>query len=78
MFQVKRDPGVWWVYAGFSCFCPDFTWPFSGPHQRWAVVLEETPKRGWQGRLLGASPRAREEFDLRQARLLKEFKKDTS
>ncbi len=61
----------------FSCSCPDFTWPSSGPTQRWAVVLQPTPKGGWQGRLLGSSPRAREDFDLRRAQLLEEFKKGT-
>ncbi len=31
VFQVKRDPGVWWVYAGFCSFSPASTWPSSGP-----------------------------------------------
>ena len=78
VFQVKRDPGVRWVYAGFLLFFPGFYLAFFRPHQRWAVVLEESPKGGWQGRLLGASPRAREDFELRQAQLLDEFKKDRS
>ncbi len=78
VFQVKRDPGVRWVYAGFLLFFPGFYLAFFRPHQRWAVVLEESPKGGWQGRLLGASPRAREDFELRQAQLLEEFKKDRS
>ena len=77
-FQVKRDPGVRWVYAGFILFFPGFYLAFFRPHQRWAVVLEESPKGGWQGRLLGASPRAREDFELRQTQLLDEFKKDRS
>ncbi len=76
VFQVKRDPGVRWVYAGFLLFFPGFYLAFFRPHQRWAVVLEESPKGGWKGRLLGASPRAREDFELRQAQLLDEFKKD--
>ena len=78
VFQVKRDPGVWWVYAGFILFFPGFYLAFFRPHQRWAVVLEESPKGGWKGRLLGASPRAREDFELRQAQLLEEFKKEKS
>jgi cytochrome c biogenesis protein len=78
VFQVKRDPGVWWVYAGFLLFFPGFYLAFFRPHQRWAVVLEQSPKGGWKGRLLGASPRAREDFELRQAQLLEEFKKDKS
>ena len=67
VFQVKRDPGVWWVYAGFLLFLPGFYLAFFRPHQRWAVVLEESPKGGWKGRLLGASPRAREDFEVRQS-----------
>lgn len=78
VFQVKHDPGVWWVYAGFLLFLPGFYLAFLRPHQRWAVILEKTPKGGWQGRLLGASPRAREDFEIRQAQLLEEFKKVTS
>jgi len=78
VFQVKRDPGVWWVYAGFLLFFPGFYLAFFRPHQRWAVVLEKSPKGGWKGRLLGASPRAREDFEIRQAQLLEEFKKDES
>jgi cytochrome c biogenesis protein len=77
VFQVKRDPGVWWVYAGFLLFLPGFYLAFFRPPQRWAVVLQPAPKGGWQGRLLGASPRAREDFDLRRAQLLEEFKKGT-
>lgn len=78
VFQVKRDPGVRWVYAGFLLFFPGFYLAFFRPHQRWAVVLEESPKGGWKGSLLGASPRAREDFELRQAQLLEEFKKGIS
>ena len=77
VFQVKHDPGVWWVYAGFLLFLPGFYLAFFRPPQRWAVVLQPAPKGGWQGRLLGASPRAREDFDLRRAQLVEEFKKGT-
>ncbi len=75
VFQVKHDPGVWWVYAGFLLFLPGFYLAFFRPPQRWAVVLQPAPKGGWQGRLLGASPRAREDFDHRRAHLLEEFKR---
>ncbi|MCL4503209.1 MAG: cytochrome c biogenesis protein ResB [Deltaproteobacteria bacterium] len=77
-FQVKHDPGVWWVYAGFLLFFPGFYLAFFRPHQRWALILRLSPKGGWTGSLLGASPRAREDFELRQAQLLEEFKKDVS
>jgi len=77
VFQVKRDPGVWWVYAGFLLFLPGFYLAFFRPHERWAVVLQPAPKGGWQGRLLGSSPRAREDFDLRRAQLLEKFTKGT-
>jgi cytochrome c biogenesis protein len=73
VLQVKRDPGVWWVYAGFLLFFPGFYLAFLRPQQRWALVLEKSPSGEWHGRLLGASPRAREDFDIRQARLLKEL-----
>jgi cytochrome c biogenesis protein len=75
VFQVKRDPGVWWVYAGFLLFFPGFYLAFFRPAQRWALVLEKTPKGGWKGRLLGASPRHREEFAARLEELLSELKR---
>jgi cytochrome c biogenesis protein len=77
VFQVSRDPGVPWVYLGFLLFLPGFYLAFFRPHQCWALVLEKSPKGDWQGRLLGSSPRAREDFDLRQTRLLKELKRGT-
>jgi len=70
VFQVKRDPGVWYVYGGFLLFLPGFLMSFFLPWQRWAVVLEKAPDGHWQGRLLGASPRARESFEARRLRLL--------
>lgn len=70
VFQVKRDPGVGWVYAGFILLLPGFYLAFFRPSQRWAVVLEQTSQGLWQGRLLGASPRNREEFAACQERLL--------
>jgi hypothetical protein len=70
VFQVKRDPGVGWVYAGFILFLPGFYLAFFRPSQRWAVVLEQTPQGAWKGRLLGASPRNREEFAACRERLL--------
>jgi len=70
VLQVKRDPGVWWVYAGFLLFLPGFYLAFLRPPQRWAVVLTKTPGGAWEGRLLGTGPRSREDFQARQERLL--------
>jgi cytochrome c biogenesis protein len=75
VFQVKRDPGVAWVYAGFILFLPGLYLAFFRPAERWALVLTKTPKGKCQGRLLGASPRYREEFAARQERLLMELKR---
>ncbi|MGP8051255.1 MAG: cytochrome c biogenesis protein ResB [Desulfobaccales bacterium] len=77
VFQVKQDPGVPWVYLGFLLLLPGFYLAFFRPHQVWALVLEKSPQGDWQGRLLGSSPRNREDFDLRQTRLLEELKKGT-
>jgi len=77
VFQVKRDPGVWWVYAGFILLLPGFFLAFFRPSQRWAVVLEQTPKGGWKVTLQGVSPRARDAFAARQERLLELLKKGT-
>jgi cytochrome c biogenesis protein len=77
VFQVNRDPGVPWVYLGFLLLLPGFYLAFFRPHQCWALVLEKSPQGDWQGRLLGSSPRAREDFDLRQTRLLEELKRGT-
>lgn len=77
VFQVKRDPGVWWVYAGFILFLPGFYLAFFRPRQRWAVILRQTPNGGWQARLLGASPRQPEEFADRYQRLMAGFKGGT-
>jgi cytochrome c biogenesis protein len=75
VFQVKHDPGVGWVYAGFLLFLPGLYLAFFRPAERWALVLAKTPQGRWQGRLLGASPRHREEFAARQERLLMELKR---
>jgi len=75
VFQVKHDPGVGWVYAGFLLFLPGLYLAFLRPAERWALVLAKTPQGRWQGRLLGASPRQREEFAARQERLLTELKR---
>lgn len=77
VFQVKHDPGVWWVYTGFLLFLPGLYLAFFRPTERWALVLAKTPKGRWQARLLGASPRQREEFAARQERLLMELKRGT-
>jgi len=78
VFQVKHDPGLWWVYGGFLLFLPGLYLAFFRPVERWALVLAKTPKGRWQGRLLGASPRQREEFADRQERLLMELKRGTA
>jgi cytochrome c biogenesis protein len=78
VFQVKHDPGVNWVYAGFLLFLPGLYLAFFRPAERWALVLAKTPKGKWQARLLGASPRYREEFAARQERLLMELKRGTA
>ena len=75
VFQVKHDPGVAWVYAGFLLFLPGLYLAFFRPVERWALVVAKTPQGKWQGRLLGASPRHREEFAARQERLLTELKR---
>ncbi|MFZ5450068.1 MAG: cytochrome c biogenesis protein ResB [Thermodesulfobacteriota bacterium] len=77
VFQVKHDPGVWWVYTGFLLFLPGLYLAFFRPAERWALVLEKNPKGKWQARLLGTSPRQREEFAARQERLLMELKRGT-
>jgi cytochrome c biogenesis protein len=77
VFQVRHDPGVWWVYAGFLLFLPGLYLALVRPAERWALVLTKTPQGEWQGRLLGASPRRREEFAHRQERLLMELKRGT-
>jgi cytochrome c biogenesis protein len=78
VFQVKKDPGVWWVYAGFILFLPGFYLAFFRPAQRWAVVLEQDPKGRFKVRLLGASPRNREDFAASLERLQEGLKKGTS
>jgi cytochrome c biogenesis protein len=69
VLQVKRDPGVWWVYAGFVLLLPGFYLAFLRPTERWALVLRRTPKGAWEARLLGAAPRSREAFQDRLLRL---------
>ncbi len=75
VFQVKRDPGVWWVYAGFLLLLPGFYLAFLRPAERWALVLKRNPKGAWEARLLGAAPRAREIFQDRLERLQEFLKK---
>jgi cytochrome c biogenesis protein len=77
VFQVKHDPGVPWVYAGFILFLPGFYLAFFRPGRRWALVLEPAAKGGRQARLLGAAPRNREEFAATQERILSELKRGT-
>lgn len=47
VFQVKHDPGVWWVYAGFLLFLPGLYLAFFRPTERWALILAKTPKGKW-------------------------------
>ena len=75
VLQVKRDPGVWWVYAGFLLLLPGFYLAFLRPAERWALVLRRNEKGAWQARLLGAAPRAREAFQDRLERLQEILKK---
>jgi cytochrome c biogenesis protein len=77
VFQVKHDPGVGWVFAGFLLFLPGLYLALFRPVERWALVLAKTPQGKWQGRLLGASPRHREEFAARLERLLMELQRGT-
>ena len=74
ILQVKRDPGVWWVYGGFLLLLPGLYLAFFRPSQRWAVVLQQGKGGRWEGRVLGASPRGREEFAARTDRLLARLK----
>jgi cytochrome c biogenesis protein len=75
VLQVKRDPGVWWVYAGFLLLLPGFYLAFLRPAERWALVLQRHAKGAWEARLLGAAPRAREAFQGRLERLQELLKK---
>jgi len=75
VLQVKRDPGVWWVYAGFILLLPGFYLAFLRPAERWALVLRRKPSGGWDARLLGAAPRARETLQDRLERLQEILKK---
>jgi len=69
VLQVKRDPGVWWVYLGFILLLPGFYLAFLRPPERWALVLNRDPKGAWEARLMGAGPRSREAFAARLERL---------
>jgi cytochrome c biogenesis protein len=75
VLQVKRDPGVWWVYTGFLLLLPGFYLAFLRPAERWALVLRRNQKGAWEARLLGAAPRARETFQDRLERLRELLKK---
>jgi cytochrome c biogenesis protein len=69
VLQVKRDPGVWWVYGGFLLLLPGFYLAFLRPTERWALALDRNRQGAWEARLLGAAPRSRESFQERLARL---------
>jgi cytochrome c biogenesis protein len=70
VFQVKSDPGVWWVYSGFILVFLGLYLAFFRLTARWAVVLTGGGPAGWTVRLLGASSRHREEFAATLERLL--------
>ena len=78
MLQVKHDPGVAWVYGGFLLLLPGLYLAFLRPQQRWAVVLAQGKGGRWEGRLLGASPRGRENFAVHTERLLARLQKGAS
>ena len=75
VLQVKRDPGVWWVYTGFLLLLPGFYLAFLRPAARFALVLRRNQKGGWEARLLWAAPRARDTFQHRLERLQELLKK---
>ncbi len=75
VLQVKHDPGVPWVYAGFILLLAGLYLAFFRPSQRWAVVLQKDKKGRWDGRLLGSSPRSRETFTAHTDRLLARLKR---
>ena len=75
VFQVKKDPGVWWVYGGFILVLVGLLLAFFRPPQRWALVLQKKEDGSWAGRLLGAGPRAREAFGDRLQGLREALKK---
>lgn len=77
VLQVRRDPGVWWVYTGFLMIVAGLYLALFRPTERWALILTKTTRGRWEARLLGASPRQREEFAARQERLLEELKRGT-
>jgi cytochrome c biogenesis protein len=74
VFQVRHDPGVWWVYTGFLMILAGLYLALFRPTERWALVLTKTAQGRWEARLLGTNPRRREEFAARQERLLLELK----
>ena len=56
VFQVKHDPGVGWVYAGFLLFLPGLYWPSSG---RWSAgpwCWPKPPKANGRGACWGPAP----------------------
>ena len=69
VLQVKRDPGVWWVYLGFILLLPGFYLAFLRPPERGALILRRTSKGAWEARLMGVAPRSQEAFAVRLERL---------
>ncbi|MEW6387284.1 MAG: cytochrome c biogenesis protein ResB [Thermodesulfobacteriota bacterium] len=75
VLQVKKDPGVWWVYGGFILVLAGLFLAFFRSPQRWALILKKGEDGSWAGRLLGSAPRAREAFGERLTRLKERLKK---
>ncbi len=67
--QVKYDPGVWLVYAGFLLMLPGFWLAFFVPRQRWAVAVQPQGKGKYGLAVYGVGDRHKYAFQQRLARL---------
>jgi cytochrome c biogenesis protein len=67
--QVKYDPGVWLVYAGFLAMLPGFWLAFFVPRQRWAIAVQPQGKGKYTLTVSGAGDRHKSAFQQRLARL---------
>ncbi|MFP3868588.1 MAG: cytochrome c biogenesis protein ResB [Desulfobacteraceae bacterium] len=76
--MVKRDPGVWWAYAGFILLLPGFWLAFFTPRQRWAIALKPDAQDGWLIQVHGSGARNKEAFQRRLNRLLTRLEKGAS
>jgi len=75
--MVKKDPGVWWAYAGFILLLPGFWLAFFTPRQRWAVALQPDSQSGWRIQVYGSGVRNKEAFQRRLTRLQRRLEKGT-